>query len=156
MKILFLSAIVLCLVAQHNSLKPLLGLYYDTKNALANDDAAAVSRSAAALEKAIDNIDPATLPAGERDAFGPLKDRLSYDSRHMAEVPNINHQRAHFASLSLNMYQLAKSVKLSDRPVYEDYCPMKKAYWLTNDPAIKNPYYGRQMPGCGRIAETLK
>jgi len=55
-----------------------------------------------------------------------LQNKLSYDARHIAEVQKIDHQREHFASLSLNMYSLAKSVRLSNQPVYEDYCPMKK------------------------------
>jgi hypothetical protein len=51
---------------------------------------------------------------------------------------------------------LAKAVKLSVQPVYQDYCPMKKAYWLSSEAAIKNPYYGSQMLSCGKINDTIK
>jgi len=33
---------------------------------------------------------------------------------------------------------------------------MKKAYWLSSEAAIKNPYFGNAMLACGKITETLK
>jgi hypothetical protein len=39
--------------------------------------------------------------------------------------------------------------------LYQQYCPMKKAYWLSETPTIKNPYYGKEMPTCGKTTETL-
>jgi hypothetical protein len=32
---------------------------------------------------------------------------------------------------------------------------MKKAYWLSGDKVIKNPYFGSAMLTCGTITETL-
>lgn len=141
--------------SSHSSLSNLLPLYYDLKNALVNDDAASASKKAEALLNAINSVDLKTLSGKEHDIFISLKDKLSYDTRHIAEVLKIDHQREHFASLSLNMYTLAKSVKLTSQPVYEDYCPMKKAYWLSDEATIKNPYFGAQMPTCGNIKNTL-
>jgi len=54
------------------------------------------------------------------------------------------------------MYALAKAVKLTADPVYYTYCPMKKAYWLSSEPTIKNPYFGNAMLTCGKVEETLK
>ncbi|MAQ74933.1 MAG: hypothetical protein CL613_01215 [Aquimarina sp.] len=31
---------------------------------------------------------------------------------------------------------------------------MKKAYWLSKEKDIKNPYYGSSMLTCGKVAET--
>jgi hypothetical protein len=53
------------------------------------------------------------------------------------------------------MASLAKSVKLTTEPIYQAYCPMKKANWLSNDKAIKNPYYGSAMLTCGKVVETI-
>jgi hypothetical protein len=139
-----------------SSLSVLLDRYYEIKDALANDDAAATAKNAGAFLKTIDGIDPKTLPAAEGKLFLSLKDKLSYDSRHMSEVQMLPHQREHFASLSLNMIALAKGARLSAEPVYKDYCPMKKVYWLSGDAVIRNPYYGKEMPTCGSIKETIK
>jgi hypothetical protein len=54
------------------------------------------------------------------------------------------------------MYTLAKAAKLSPQPVYEQYCPMKNAYWLSSEASIKNPYYGNEMLSCGEVKDTLK
>jgi hypothetical protein len=136
-------------------LSNLLVLYYDLKNALVNSDATAASVWAGKLFNAITRFDTKSLSATELNVFASVQSKLSYDTRHIAEVQKIEHQREHFASLSINMYSLAKSVRLSAWPVYEDYCPMKKAYWLSEEKEIKNPYYGSQMPDCGDITNTL-
>lgn len=138
-----------------SSLSNLFTLYLEVKNDLVKDDAVSASQNAGALLKAISSADTKALSANEQDVFLSLKDKLSYDARHISEVQKIDHQREHFASLSLNMYALAKSIKLSGQPIYEDYCPMKKAYWLSADEEIKNPYFGTQMLTCGEIKHKL-
>ena len=35
------------------------------------------------------------------------------------------------------------------------YCPMAKKYWLQKGEKIRNPYYGKSMLECGRLAESL-
>jgi hypothetical protein len=142
--------------AKQSSLAPLLTLYYDLKNALVNGDAATAASKAAGFLKAVNGVDMKVLSAGEHTAFMPLQNKLGFDARHISEVRDISHQREHFASLSLNMYTLAKGAKLSGQAIYEDYCPMKKAYWLSSEAAIKNPYFGNEMPTCGQVKETLQ
>jgi hypothetical protein len=53
------------------------------------------------------------------------------------------------------MTVLAKAVKLSSEPVYQVYCPMKKANWLSSSKEIKNPYFGSAMLTCGKVVETI-
>ena len=136
-------------------LSGLLTLYYDLKNALFRSDAVAASANARKLLDAINRADTKSLSASGFKIFSSLQSKLSYDARHIAEVQKIEHQREHFASLSINMYSLAKSIRLSMKPIYQDYCQMKKAYWLSDEKEIKNPYYGSQMPDCGDIKNTI-
>jgi DNA-binding transcriptional regulator WhiA len=89
------------------------------------------------------------LTEGNRDA-------LLKDAGAISETKDIKHQREHFANLSSNMIVLAKAVKLSSDPIYEAYCPMKKASWLSSEKVIKNPYYGSAMLTCGSVRDTLK
>jgi hypothetical protein len=140
----------------NSSLSQVLSQYYDLKNALEGSDAATASKKAGELLKTINNLDIKSLSATENKAFTAVQSKLSYDARHISEVQNLDHQREHFASLSLNVYSLAKAAKLSAQPVFELYCPMKKAYWLSNDSAVKNPYYGSQMLTCGKVTETIQ
>lgn len=142
--------------AKSADLSPILTGYYHLKNALVTGDAAAASAAAGEMLKAIDSADMKSMPPSDHTAFMALKDKLAYDARHISESKDINHQREHFVSLSDNLYKLAKQVKLSSKPIYEDYCPMKKAFWLTDDPAIQNPYFGSTMPTCGKVAATIQ
>jgi len=137
------------------TLQPLLVSYYEVKNALVNADAAAASAKADEFVKIINSIDSKTLTAEALKSFGSLQGKLQRGAGNIAATKDISKQRDYFASFSLDLFALAKSVKLSEQPVYQAYCPMKKMYWLTNEKTIKNPYYGKQMLNCGSITETI-
>mgnify|MGYP002336258182 CR=1 FL=1 len=81
---------------------------------------------------------------------------LLKDATPISESKDLKKQRQHFSNLSNNMTALAKAVKLSNDPIYQAYCPMKKAGWLSNEKAIKNPYYGSAMLTCGNVVETIQ
>ncbi|MBC9929029.1 DUF3347 domain-containing protein [Chitinophaga qingshengii] len=167
MKTFFVSAILfasLSVSAMANNigavhetpLSHLLTLYYNIKNALVSSDANTAASQAGEFVKAINGIDMKALSATDMNAFMPLQEKLTFDAKHISETKEIGHQREHFQSFSNNFYKLAKAVKLSDKPVYQDYCPMKKAYWLSSEAAIKNPYFGNQMLTCGKVSDTIK
>jgi len=146
MKKLLLAICILAtqqLFAQNSS--DILTAYYGVKDALVASDANAASEKAGQLSKAL-------AAAGKTS----LTDKLSADTKAIAEKKDLETQRRHFESLSTNMLALAKSVKLSDKPIYQEYCPMKKAVWLSQESAIKNPYYGEDMLTCGTVQKTLK
>jgi hypothetical protein len=142
--------------AQQPSLSPVLNGYYGVKEALVVSDAKAAAAKAGDLLAAVNSVDLSSLPEKDRNTFSALKEKLAYDSRHISESTDINHQREHFGNLSINMVSLAKKVRLSQQPIYEDYCPMKKTYWLSGDAVIKNPYFGTSMPTCGKVTATIK
>ena len=141
---------------QANSLSPILDCYYGVKNALVAGDSKAAAAKAADMMKAVGSVDMKALPMKDHMAYMSLKDKLSFDARHISESSDIAHQREHFAPLSVNMSAFAKQAHLSAEPVYQEYCPMKKAYWLSSDSSVKNPYYGSSMLSCGKVTGTLK
>jgi hypothetical protein len=142
--------------AQSSQTQTLLTAYYDIKNALVNSDATVAASKAGEFSKALGSIDMKSMSQGEMTAFTGFQDKLAFDAKHISETKDISHQREHFANFSANLFKLAKSVKLTKEPVYYDYCPMKKSYWLSDNAAIKNPYFGKQMLTCGTVKETLK
>ncbi|CAH0173795.1 hypothetical protein SRABI27_01084 [Pedobacter sp. Bi27] len=126
-----------------------LQAYYEVKDALISSNANVAGTKATVLINAI--------KANEKtNTSKVLRDKILFDAEHIAESKDIEHQRDHFTSLSTDFYALVKAVKLSDKPVYYAYCPMKKSYWLSESEAIKNPYYGSKMLTCGKVAEVLK
>ena len=132
-----------------NTPSQLLLSYYDIKNALIAGNANTASIKAEKFVKTLNAIDAKIINEATRGA-------LLKDAGHISESKDINHQREHFATFSTNMYDVTKSVKLTDQPVYYAYCPMKKSYWLSSEAAIKNPYYGNMMLTCGKVTETIK
>lgn len=126
----------------------LLSYYYHIKDALVKSDGATAALNAQQLVKTLNKISDKTISDANRKAL--LKDGSA-----ISDNKNIKNQREAFTNLSVNMYALVKSVKLSVEPVYYAYCPMKKAYWLSNDKEIKNPYYGNAMLSCGKVTEII-
>lgn len=147
--VIILTAIILLAFtaqAQKNE-NPMLKSYYEIKDALVNADGATASAKAGEMIK--------VMSADSKDKL-PALSKLVVDVHKIAGTQDVAKQREIFANLSLNMYALAKSEKLSDDTIYQQYCPMKKTYWLSNEAAIKNPYYGKMMLTCGNVADTIK
>jgi hypothetical protein len=136
-------------------LNSLLDSYYDVKNALINSDAPAAATKAAEFIRASNSFEMKTLPAGKANDFIVLQKNLIADAEYIKATKDIVKQRDYFAAFSRDFYALAKTLKVSGHPVYQQYCPMKKMYWLSSEPGIKNPYYGNAMLTCGRVTETI-
>lgn len=126
----------------------LLSLYYNIKDALVAGNTNEASASAQAFVQAANSNDNKSFPANN------LSD-LVKEASGIADTKDLRHQREHLAGLSSAMATVIKSVKLTDQPVYQVYCPMKKTYWLSSDKTIKNPYFGSAMLTCGKVTATL-
>jgi hypothetical protein len=141
-----------------NPLADVYAAYFALKDALAKDDGNTASAKAKVLFNAIDKVDMNKLNPTQHNVWMKYQEKLSYDAEHIKGVTELEHQREHFISLSKNMYEVMKVIKM-DVPVYYDYCPMandgKGATWLSLEQKISNPYMGKQMPTCGKVQETL-
>src|SRR4029078_8676489 len=111
-------------------LQQLLTNYYNLKDALVKDDADKASASAQQLLNTSKSIDAKTLTPSEQNAFSSAKEAIEHNADHIWGTTNIEHQREHCQVLSQAIITLAQSVSLSQQPVYLEYCPMKKTYWL--------------------------
>jgi hypothetical protein len=131
-----------------SGLSNLLTQYYSIKDALIAGNGGAASSNASLFVKTLNGID-AKVIAEDKAAV------LQKDATAISETADIKKQREYFADFSTNMVALAKSVKLTNEPVYQAYCPMKKAAWLSSNKVIKNPYYGSAMLTCGKVVETI-
>jgi hypothetical protein len=159
MKKIILSLVLMLSIiaarAQNVAIDKVTTSYIGVKNALVGSNATlAKTRSAellAALSVPVKGLQPA-----QQQLLATYLDKLKFDSRHISETTAIDHQREHFASLSKNMYSLLSGLKLNSTTVYQQYCPMKKAAWLSESEDIRNPYYGDDMLECGKVTATLK
>lgn len=135
----------------------LLTKYYALKNALIADNTGLAMKNAGSLLAEINAIKMETLSASEHTVWMKYYDKLKADAAKINTSKDIGKQRTAFSSLSSNLWLTVKGLKIKDNgAIYVDYCPMKDAYWLSKESAIKNPYYGKSMLTCGSIKETIK
>jgi hypothetical protein len=121
----------------------LLNEYYSVKDALVNSNAAAASTAITTLQQTVKADNAFT----QKEALSGAVDKL-------AKAKAIEKQRAAFNDVSTILWKIVQDSDKVNGTVYYQYCPMKKAYWLSEAPAIKNPYYGSAMLTCGKVAET--
>ena len=125
----------------------LISSYYNLKDALVKGNSGAAALSATELSIA--------FSAGKEMIPEVMLASLIKDADAIAKAKNIKVQRDNLVSLSARMIELSKTITLSAAPVYEQYCPMQKASWLSSSKAVKNPYYGSAMLTCGSVRSTL-
>ena len=130
------------------SISKLYQNYLNVKTALAADNSDDASKAANNFIKSASMIDYKALSEGNLDV-------LRKDASKIAESRSIETQRESFMALSQNMIALTKNFKLSDDTVFVQYCPMADASWLSAEKAVKNPYYGKSMLTCGKVAKEL-
>lgn len=136
-------------------LRPLLESYYKIKDALIMSDSGLAALEAKGFLEVMNNVDIKKLTNAEIGLYLPMNDELLLSSKYISETKNLTKQRSQFSAFSDNFYQLVKSLKLKNEPIYYVYCPMKRSYWLSNDKVIKNPYYGEKMLTCGKVVEVV-
>lgn len=121
----------------------LLNSYLAIKNALVLSDLKTAKAAITEFQKKI---------TAEK-TFSQKKDlQIAIDK--MANVNSLEKERAAFNEVSTLFWKVVKSADMASTPVYYQYCPMKKAYWLSIEKDIKNPYYGASMLTCGKVVET--
>lgn len=119
--------------------------YIQLKNALVNSDSKAATEAAGILR---DHV--------RSEAAFTQKDDLLHAAEKMARLNDLEKQRAAFNDLSVILWKVIESTDATGQAVYYQYCPMKKAYWISKDATIKNPYYGSSMLTCGKVVNTKK
>lgn len=142
-----------------NLLKVVFENYFALKDALVKSDGNLASSKAKELLNAINSIEMNKLSNEEHTVWMKVMKPLAFDTEHIEETKDVEHQRDHLNTLSDNVYQLIK-VSRQDTPTYYQHCPMaskgKGANWLSKENAIKNPYYGSKMLTCGKVIETIE
>jgi hypothetical protein len=154
---IFLTVALTAMVLVHTSFaqdstpvppSPVLTAYFSLKDALVAGNSATSAEFADSFVRILDVAAGSAKP-------GAVTTAMLKEARAISATKDLKLQREKFATLSSHMLALAKTSRLSPNDVYHQYCPMKKASWLSNSKAIKNPYYGSAMLTCGNVKEIL-
>ena len=144
----------------NQSLQNVITAYINVKNALTKDNGDSVRGAAKILFNVIAEVPMEKLSSEHHKIWMQYSEKLSYDSEHMKQTEELEHQREHFTKLSANMYKMLKALNINTVDLYYQFCGMandgKGAYWISEELKINNPYMGKMMPRCGSSKETLK
>jgi hypothetical protein len=155
LSIALVLAISVSFANAQNNIDNITKAYFTVKNAIAANNSAGANEGAKTLLGALSAPETGLKP-DQLKLYNSYAEKLKFDGRHILESTDVNHQREHLASLSKNLYEVLKGLKMNTSTVYMDYCPMKKAYWLSESAPIKNPYYSdKSMATCGKTTATL-
>jgi len=132
-----------------------LKAYFDTKNALAKDDATLASAGAKSLLTNIESFPIKTLTASQQTLWNTQTAEIKKSATAIIAEKALKEQRKSFWALSTAMLKLTKEFNMNNTDVYVQYCPMAKKSWLNEVAAVQNPFYGSMMYDCGEVTETL-
>jgi Cu(I)/Ag(I) efflux system membrane fusion protein len=140
-------------------LKEVLKSYLDLKNALVASNAKKSKDKAAELVSNIDKVDESKLEGNQKTIYVKAKSGLKSHAEEIAKSTSLDKQRENFGPLSDQLFEIVKSIKVSDSQIYHAYCPMANndngGYWISEKKEIANPYFGSSMLKCGEVKHTL-
>ena len=132
-----------------------LKAYFETKNALAKDNAPLACESVKVLINNIAEFPVKTLSEAQQVVWKTESEKIKKAALEMTTEKAIKVQRQSFWPLSSAMVKLAKAFNLNNAVIYVQYCPMAKKSWLNEVEAVQNPFYGSMMYDCGEVTETI-
>jgi len=131
--------------------------YLQLKNNLVNDEAENGRISSEEALKKLNQINSSSTSSEEN--FKEQLSNIQQGFLAISKTSAIEKQRTVFISLSENMISLVKKME-SKNTLYVQKCPMannnKGATWLSTEKEIRNPYYGKEMLGCGSVINVLE
>lgn len=145
------------------SFDQLLEKYYALKESFVIADTVQVNKAAADLMVAADSLQLSELKG---DSTGLIAETaksftgsMSTSGDALRQEADIEAKRKEFEIISDALWSLVRTVNYDGSQVYYQFCPMafndKGAYWLSNTPQIRNPYFGDKMLTCGSTQDSL-
>ena len=136
--------------------------YYELKEALVATNAVKADAAAARLMSAAEDTRNmlAANDVKQSDALSNVVDILkNTEALINLKDSTCEKKRASFEKISDEIFAAANAVHLKNSGAYRQYCPMafndKGAYWLSDNPEIRNPYFGKKMLECGEVRDSL-
>ena len=132
----------------------MLSLYLDIKNALIRNDGTTAKIKANELHYILITQPDKGLTPGQMNVVAANLSDLIDNSREIGYTVDENTQRHYLANLTTGMYNVVKGLRLNKSRIYKQYCPINKAYWLSETPVIINPYYNYD--GLAKLGQTTE
>jgi hypothetical protein len=147
----------------------LMNDYFSLKDALVNWDTVKADQAAYAVAARADSLPLGQLKADTAivETARSLAVSIVGEAKGLTGETGIEARRRSFNMLTEELYNLIRAVRYDGGTIYHIRCPMAfqdsaEGYWLSNTPAIINPYLGNKHPvykskmlGCGEITDSI-
>ena len=133
--------------------------YLALKDALVLTDPVSGGSSANKLLETLDDVDMRLVKDDAHVYWMEQADAIKAHAGRIAEASDVEVQRKQFDFLSRVMIKVVKAFGLPDKTLYVQHCPMANkdqgGDWLSDEKAIRNPYFGDVMLTCGMVKDTV-
>ena len=129
------------------------------KDAFVTSLPTAVKEATLELIAEIAEVDMTLVKGDAHQYWMQQLDALSTHTKNISDLEEIEAQRRQFDFLSQAMIHTIKAFGAAGADLYVQHCPMafdnEGADWISNEEAIRNPYFGDRMLKCGSVLEVL-
>ena len=137
----------------------LLTSYLALQEKLADDDAPGAQAQAQAILEAAAQVKTTALSADEQTFTNEKLGEIRGSAGKIKSSADLQQQRANLELLSEATFALTKAFGATSQKLFYQHCPMANnnqgAYWLSASQEVRNPYFGKEMLGCGSNEEVF-
>ena len=145
------------------SLDNLMAAYFSLKDALVKSDTMSANNAAVRLAQASDSLKTDEIGGDStgviRETAKNFAETIQGSAHALSLEKELEAKRLEFEMISDALWSLARTVKYEGQKVYYQFCPMafnnRGAYWISQDPQIRNPYFGEKMLTCGSNRDSI-
>ena len=143
-----------------SNLEKLFHIYFDLKNALADDAPNKAREHGRKLKEQLSDVGKHSLDGEHHMFWMDRYEDIEESIEKLLDASDKEEMRVHFEPLSEAFIETARTLGAIGQTWYVAFCPMvdgdRGAYWLSEFEEIKNPYFGDMMLRCGEVRETLR
>jgi Cu(I)/Ag(I) efflux system membrane fusion protein len=143
-----------------SNLEKLFHIYFDLKNALADDEPEKAREHGRELRQQLTATGKHSLDGEHHMFWMDRYEDIEESVENIVDAEDISAMRVYFEPLSKAFIETARTLGAIGQTWYVAFCPMydddRGAYWLSEFEEIKNPYFGDMMLRCGEVHETLR
>lgn len=136
------------------------GAYLNLSKAMVNANPIDGKNAAKEMEADLKTVDAGSFADSNRQVWDSLSTAIFEGLTHINNSDDIKEQRVGYEKVSDNYYIMLQDFDMIYSPAYRVFCPMafkdKGAYWISDKPEVRNPYFGDDMLECGEVTDTLK
>jgi len=129
--------------------------YLGIKNSLIKSDSLGAANFATELINNLNQFKFKKLSLEKMNESTTARQEMINLAQGIAATKSINKQRIEMDKLSVKMWSVIERFKPSKITLYKQVCPMTGTTWISDDKAIQNPYYPKNMLTCGEVKASI-